>query len=160
MNTNSKFLIGEGFDIHKLVKVNNNFMILADTKIKSDYKIKAHSDGDLVMHAIANSVLGAVVKGDIGIYFPDNNNKCNNIDSSLILLFAISQLPKGYKINNIDLTVICDKVKLSNYRKQMTDNLINLTKCKNINVKFTRFEQDKMLIACRCVTSIIKKQRD
>ena len=157
MNTNSKFLIGEGFDIHKLVKVNNNFMILADTKIKSDYKIKAHSDGDLVMHAIANSVLGAVVKGDIGIYFPDNNNKCNNIDSSLILLFAISQLPKGYKINNIDLTVICDKVKLSNYRKQMTDNLINLTKCKNINVKFTRFEQDKMLIACRCVTSIIKE---
>lgn len=157
MNTNSKFLIGEGFDIHKLVKVKNNFMILADTKIKSDYKIKAHSDGDLVMHAIANSVLGAVVKGDIGIYFPDNNNKCNNIDSSLILLFAISQLPKGYKINNIDLTVICDKVKLSNYRKQMTDNLIILTKCKNINVKFTRFEQDKMLIACRCVTSIIKK---
>lgn len=157
MNTNSKFLIGEGFDIHKLVKVKNNFMILADTKIKSDYKIKAHSDGDLVMHAIANSVLGAVVKGDIGIYFPDNNNKCNNIDSSLILLFAISQLPKGYKINNIDLTVICDKVKLSNYRKQMTDNLISLTKCKNINVKFTRFEQDKMLIACRCVTSIIKK---
>lgn len=157
MNTNSKFLIGEGFDIHKLVKVKNNFMILADTKIKSDYKIKAHSDGDLVMHAIANSVLGAVVKRDIGIYFPDNNNKCNNIDSSLILLFAISQLPKGYKINNIDLTVICDKVKLSNYRKQMTDNLINLTKCKNINVKFTRFEQDKMLIACRCVTSIIKE---
>lgn len=157
MSTNSKFLIGEGFDIHKLVKVKNNFMILADTKIKSDYKIKAHSDGDLVMHAIANSVLGAVVKGDIGIYFPDNNNKCNNIDSSLILLFAISQLPKGYKINNIDLTVICDKVKLSNYRKQMTDNLINLTKCKNINVKFTRFEQDKMLIACRCVTSIIKE---
>ena len=157
MNTNSKFLIGEGFDIHKLVKVKNNFMILADTKIKSDYKIKAHSDGDLVMHAIANSVLGAVVKGDIGIYFPDNNNKCNNIDSSLILLFAISQLPKGYKINNIDLTVICDKVKLSNYRKQMTDNLINLTKCKNINVKFTRFEQDKMLIACRCVISIIKE---
>lgn len=157
MNTNSKFLIGEGFDIHKLVKVKNNFMILADTKIKSDYKIKAHSDGDLVMHAIANSVLGAVVKGDIGIYFPDNNNKCNNIDSSLILLFAISQLPKEYKINNIDLTVICDKVKLSNYRKQMTDNLINLTKCKNINVKFTRFEQDKMLIACRCVTSIIKE---
>ena len=157
MNTNSKFLIGEGFDIHKLVKVKNNFMILADTKIKSDYKIKAHSDGDLVMHAIANSVLGAVVKGDIGIYFPDNNNKCNNIDSSLILLFAISQLPKGYKINNIDLTVICDKVKLSNYRKQMTDNLINLTKCKNINVKFTRFEQDEMLIACRCVISIIKK---
>lgn len=157
MNTNSKFLIGEGFDIHKLIKVKNNFMILADTKIKSDYKIKAHSDGDLVMHAIANSVLGAVVKGDIGIYFPDNNNKCNNIDSSLILLFAISQLPKGYKINNIDLTVICDKVKLSNYRKQMTDNLINLTKCKNINVKFTRFEQNKMLIACRCVTSIIKE---
>ena len=111
MNTNSKFLIGEGFDIHKLVKVKNNFMILADTKIKSDYKIKAHSDGDLVMHAIANSVLGGIAKGDIGIYFPDNNNKCKNIDSSLILLFAISQLPKGYKINNIDLTVICDKVK-------------------------------------------------
>ncbi len=157
MNTISKFLIGEGFDIHKLVKVKNNFMVLADAKIKSDYKIKGHSDGDLVMHAIANSVLGAIAKGDIGIYFSDNNDKCKNIDSSLILLFAISQLPKGYKINNIDLTVICDKVKLSNYRKQMTDNLINLTKCKNINVKFTRFEQDKMLIACRCVTSIIKK---
>ena len=111
------------------------------------------------MHAIANSILGAIGKGDIGIYFPDNNNnnKYKNIDSSLILLFAISQLPKGYKINNIDLTIVCDKIKLSNYRKQMVDNLINLTKCKNVNVKFTRFEQEKKLIACRCITTVIKK---
>ena len=132
-------------------------MILADTKIKSDYKINAHSDGDLIMHAIANSILGAIGKGDIGIYFPDNNNEYKNIDSSLILLFAISQLPKGYKINNIDLTIVCDKIKLSNYRKQMVDNLINLTNCKNVNIKFTRFEQEKKLIACRCITIVIKK---
>ena len=157
MNTIDNFFIGEGFDIHKLDKTKNSFMILADVKIKSDYKINAHSDGDLIMHAIANSILGAIGKGDIGVYFPDNNNKCKNIDSTLILLFAISQLPKGCKINNIDLTVVCDKVKLSHYRKQIVDNLISLTKCKNVNVKFTRFEQDKMLIACSCVTSVIKK---
>lgn len=157
MNTISNFFIGEGFDIHKLDKVKSNFMILADTKIKSDYKINAHSDGDLVMHAIANSILGAIGKGDIGIYFPDSNNKYKNIDSSLILLFAISQLPKRYKINNIDLTIACDKIKLSNYRKQMVNNLINLTKCKNVNIKFTRFEQEKKLIACRCITTVIKK---
>ena len=137
MNSISKFLIGEGFDIHKLNKVKNNFMILADTEIKSDYEVVAHSDGDLVMHAIANSILGAIGKGDIGMYFPDDSNKCENMDSSLILLFAISQLPKGFTINNIDLTIICDKVKLSNYRKEMVENLRNLTKCKNINVKFT-----------------------
>ena len=153
-----KILFGEGIDFHKLIKCKNASIILGDVKIKSEYKIKAHSDGDLVMHAIANAILGACAKGDIGIYFP-NTSKYKNIDSTNILLFAIGQLQRKFQINNIDLTIICDKVELFKYRNQITKNLINLSKCKNINVKFTRFEENKEMIGCTCIVSIISKNK-
>lgn len=157
MTSFQKILFGESVDFHKLNKCKNGSIILCDVRIKSEYKIKAHSDGDLVMHAIANAILGACGKGDIGMYFPDTKNQYKDIDSTLILLFAMSQLPKGFKINNIDLTIIFDKTKLSSYRDKMIRNLINLTKCKNINVKFTRFESNVEMIGCSCVISILKK---
>lgn len=157
MTSFQKILFGESIDLHKLIKCKNGSIILGDVKIKSEYKIKAHSDGDLVMHAIANAILGACGKGDIGIYFPDTKKEYKDIDSTLILLFAISQLPKDFKINNIDLTIIFDKSKLSAYRDKMIKNLINLTKCKNINVKFTRFESNVEMIGCSCIISILKK---
>lgn len=153
-----KILFGESIDFHKLIKCKNGSIVLSDVTIKSRYKIKAHSDGDLVMHAIANAILGACGKGDIGIYFPDNKKENMGIDSTLILLFALSQLPKGFKINNIDLTIIFDKVKLSQYRNIMIKNLIDLTKCKDINVKFTRFEDNSEMIGCSCIVSILKNR--
>ena len=158
MNTTRKILLGESVDFHKLIKCKKSFIILGDTQIESEYKIQAHSDGDLVMHAIANAILGACCKGDIGIYFPDTNNKYKNIDSKKILLFATTQIPKHFQINNIDLTIICDKIKLSQYRNKITQNLVNLTKCKKVNVKFTRFEEDKKLIGCSCIASIVNKK--
>ena len=157
MTSFRKILFGESIDFHKLIKCKKGLIILSDVTIKSKYRIKAHSDGDLVMHAIANAILGACGKGDIGIYFPDSKNKYKGIDSTLILLFAISQLPKGFKINNIDLTIIFDKAKLSLYRNKMIKNLINLIKCKDINVKFTRFENNIEMIGCSCIVSILKK---
>lgn len=157
MTSFRKILFGESIDFHKLIKCKNGSIILSDVTIKSKYKIIAHSDGDLVMHAIANAILGACGKGDIGIYFPDSKNEYKGIDSTLILLFAISQLPKGFKINNIDLTIIFDKAKLSLYRNKMIKNLINLIKCKDINVKFTRFENNIEMIGCSCIVSILKK---
>lgn len=158
MITSRKILFGESIDFHKLIKCKNSSIILSDVKIRSEYQIKAHSDGDLVMHAIANAILGACGKGDIGLYFPDNKKEYKGIDSTLILLFAISQLPKDFKINNIDLTIIFDKTKLSSYRDKMVKNLSILTKCKDINVKFTRFEDDVEMIGCSCVVSIIKNK--
>ena len=92
----------------------------------------------------------------LSLKFPDNKKENMGIDSTLILLFALSQLPKGFKINNIDLTIIFDKVKLSQYRNIMIKNLIDLTKCKDINVKFTRFEDNSEMIGCSCIVSILK----
>lgn len=158
MFTLGKILFGESIDFHKLTKCRNTSIILGDVKIKSEYKVKAHSDGDLVMHAIANAILGACNKGDIGIYFP-NINKYKNMDSTNILLFAIGQLQNKFQINNVDLTIICDKIELFKYRNQIIKNLISLTKCRNINVKFTRFEENKEMIGCTCIVSVASKNK-
>ncbi|MBP5256844.1 MAG: 2-C-methyl-D-erythritol 2,4-cyclodiphosphate synthase [Mycoplasma sp.] len=158
MFTLGKILFGESIDFHKLIKCGNTSIILGDVKIKSEYKVKAHSDGDLVMHAIANAILGACNKGDIGIYFP-NINKYKNMDSTNILLFAIGQLQNKFQINNVDLTIICDKIELFKYRNQIIKNLISLTKCRNINVKFTRFEENKEMIGCTCIVSVASKNK-
>ena len=158
MSSLRKILFGESIDFHKLIKCKNTLIVLGDAKIKSEYKIKAHSDGDLVMHAIANAILGACGKGDIGIYFP-NTAKYKLIDSTKILLFALSQIKQEFQINNVDLTIICDKIKLFKHRDQITKNLIKLTKSKNINIKFTRFEENKEMIGCFCIVSIISKNK-
>ena len=147
------YLIGEGIDYHKLTPKKGN-IVLGGIKISSQYKIVAHSDGDLVYHAIANAILGALQLGDIGDYFSDKKKKNKNLNSRAIIDYAVHQL-KGKKIQNIDLTIICDKIILTKYKAKIRENLIKITKCKNINIKATRFEENKNMIACK-VALLIK----
>ena len=150
------YLIGEGIDYHKLTPSKNGNVILGGVKISSQYKIVAHSDGDLVYHAIANAILGALQLGDIGDYFSDKNKKKKNMNSKAIIDYALHQLKKK-KIQNIDLTIICDKILLSKHKAKIRNNLIKITKCKLVNVKATRFEENKNLIACKVALLIGSK---
>lgn len=152
------YLIGQARDIHQLIKKKQKTkIILGGYTTKNHYAIKAWSDGDLVLHAISNSILGAIGKGDIGIYFPDTDRKNHHLDSKKILSFCLDLMrKKKYQIVNIDLTILCDMIMINPIRKQIKKSLINLLTKSNkeiqINVKATRFEQNSNMIECDAIT--------
>lgn len=141
-----KTRIGFGYDIHQLKK--GDGFILGGVKIKSDKKIIAHSDGDVLIHAICDSILGALSIGDIGKLFPNNDLKYKNI-SSLILLKKVSLLLKSnkYKISNIDSTIILEKPKISNQSNKMVEIISEILKINKsqISIKATTNEKQDSL---------------
>lgn len=120
--------IGMGYDVHKLVE--NRDLILGGVNIPHTKGLLGHSDADVLIHAIMDSLLGALALGDIGYHFPDTDGKYKNI-SSLTLLSNVSKLinEKGYSIGNLDSTIIAQKPKLSPYIEEMR---INISKTLNI----------------------------
>lgn len=150
------YLIGIAKDIHK-IKRSNTFMVLGGYKFSSSYKVVAVSDGDLVLHALADAILGASQNGDIGMYFNDTCIRNKGLDSKKILNKALALAKKkGYKLVNADLTIICDKIMISPIRKRINDSLKKLLKTKLVNVKATRFEENKSLIACEAAIMLKK----
>ncbi len=126
--------IGNGFDIHRFDNSSiseNNFILLGGIKIKASKKLIGHSDADVLLHAITDSILGVINKGDIGSIFPPTDNKWKNADSSIFLKHAskLLQSEKGI-INNIDATIVCEKPKIIDYSKEMKKNIANIL---NIN---------------------------
>lgn len=114
--------IGMGYDVHKLVK--DRELILGGVNISHPKGLLGHSDADVLLHAIMDSLLGALALGDIGYHFPDTDGTYKNI-SSLTLLDSVAKLitEKGYKIENIDSTIIAQKPKLSPYINDMRTNI-------------------------------------
>jgi len=128
--------IGFASDIHQLVE--NRKLILAGVVIPSPVGEKAHSDGDVVYHALAESILGALALGDLGKHFPDNDDKYLNIDSSFIVKEVVKMMDElGYKVNNIDLSITLEQPKLKDRIDEMRRNIANLlnTDIKNVSVK-------------------------
>ena len=104
--------IGFGFDAHELVE--NKNLILGGTKIDFPQGLRGHSDGDVVLHALSDAILGACAKGDIGIYFRDDDKKIEGIDSKMILKFSLEAASeKKQKLNNVDIVIVADKPKLN-----------------------------------------------
>lgn len=116
--------IGHGYDVHKLVE--NRKLILGGVDIPYDKGLLGHSDADVLLHAIMDALLGAAALGDIGKLFPDTDNKFLGADS-IILLKKVCQVlsDNGYKIVNIDSTVIAQKPKLKDYIDNMRANIAN-----------------------------------
>lgn len=149
--------IGFGKDIHKISKAKTN-VVLGGYKCPSNYKIVAVSDGDLVLHSIADAILGACQGGDIGIAFPDTNIKCKNMDSKLILNYALTMAKsKQLSIGNVDVTIVCDKIMINKIRKHIVNSLSKLLNTRKINVKATRFEQNLNLIECDSIVLLRSK---
>jgi|TARA_Y100000992_G_scaffold125126_1_gene82058 2-C-methyl-D-erythritol 2,4-cyclodiphosphate synthase len=117
--------IGFGIDTHELIK--GKFIRLCGIDIPSIVTVKAHSDGDIIFHAVADAILGAIAEGDIGDHFPDTDSKNLNLDSSIIVKDAIKKaLSKGFVLNNLDITLLLEKPKIYEYKKDMIDNILKL----------------------------------
>jgi 2-C-methyl-D-erythritol 2,4-cyclodiphosphate synthase len=118
----SSFRVGTGYDIHRTIK--NQPLILGGVKIESDFGLDGHSDADVLVHAIMDSLLGAAALFDIGHYFPPNNMDFKDI-SSLILLKKVFELlkEKEYEIVNIDSVIIAEKPKINKYVIEMKKNI-------------------------------------
>lgn len=133
--------IGHGYDVHKLVS--DRKLILGGVEIPCTLGLLGHSDADVLIHAIMDSLLGAACLGDIGIHFPDNDEKYKGI-SSLKLLKNVCDMfrEKNYEIQNIDSTIIAQKPKLSPYIFDMRKNISNACGIDigKINVKATTEE--------------------
>ena len=117
--------IGLGIDTHQLIT--GSSIRLSGLDIPSNVSIKAHSDGDIIYHSISDSILGAIGAGDIGDYFPDTDPANKNLDSKVIVELAIQKaLDEGFILNNLDITLLLEKPKISTYKKQMKDNIIRI----------------------------------
>lgn len=133
--------IGHGYDVHKFAE--NRKCIIGGVEIPFEKGLLGHSDADVLLHAICDALLGAAALGDIGKHFPDNDNSFLNIDSRILLRKTVELLEeKGYKVGNIDATVIAQKPKMAPYISQMAENIAKdcKTDIKNINVKATTEE--------------------
>ena len=121
------FRVGFSKDIHRLVE--NRKLILAGVVVPFNKGELAHSDGDVVYHAVAESIYGALALGDLGKRFPDDSNETLNMDSSLIVKSAVFNMVfNGYEVNNIDIFISLEKPKLKDYIEQMRKNLATLLK--------------------------------
>ena len=128
--------IGIGSDIHRLVA--GRKLIIAGVEIPSPVGELAHSDGDVLYHALSDAILGALALGDIGIYFPDTLSETENMDSSDIVKFVYDKMEeRNYEIGNVDINITLEQPKLKNYRQQMRENVAKLlnTSIDNISIK-------------------------
>lgn len=133
--------IGMGYDVHRLVP--DRKLIIGGVLIPHDLGLLGHSDADVLLHAIMDSLLGAAALGDIGKHFPDTDEKYKGI-SSLKLLEHVGKLinETDYKICNIDATIIAERPKMAPYISQMRENIANALNISvsDINVKATTEE--------------------
>lgn len=114
--------IGHGYDVHRLVE--NRKFILGGAQIPYEKGLLGHSDADVLLHAVSDALLGAAALGDIGKHFPDTDPAYKDADSRKLLRHVIALIKgKGYKVVNIDCTVIAQRPKLKEYIETMRDNI-------------------------------------
>ncbi len=134
--------IGHGYDVHRFA--DHRKMFIGGVEIPYEKGLLGHSDADVLLHAICDALLGAAALGDIGKHFPDSDAAFKNIDSKLLLKRTVDLIAeKGYKVGNIDCTVVAQKPKLAPYIADMKNCIAGLcnvnTDC--VNVKATTEEK-------------------
>ncbi len=157
--------IGHGYDVHRFCE--GDYIIIGGVKISHTKKLLAHSDGDVLAHAIADSLLGACAERDIGYHFPDTDPAYKNADS-MVLLSRVGQIVnnKGYIVSNVDCTIVAQAPKMLPHIPKMRENIakaLNL-EIDQINVKATTEEKLGFTgreegISAHSVCLIMKKER-
>lgn len=138
------FLSGIGFDVHAVTPDPNGHLMLCGIRIPATLRVIAHSDGDVALHALVDALLGAIGAGDIGEHFPDTDPRWKNADSTEFLKYALSLCAeKNTVLVNLDITIICEKPKISPQKAAMRDRLQKITGLSpaRINIKATTTEK-------------------
>lgn len=133
--------VGFGYDVHRLVE--GRKLILGGFEIPSQKGLLGYSDGDVLLHAICDALLGAVGAGDLGKHFPESDLKCKGISSlELLRVVKILKDEKGFRINNIDSTVVAQNPRLAEYMPKMVENIASALEidAAKVNVKATTTE--------------------
>tara|TARA_B100001564_G_scaffold54258_1_gene41121 strand:+ start:37 stop:525 length:489 start_codon:yes stop_codon:yes gene_type:complete len=156
------YRIGHGYDVHRL-EAGEKFVI-GGIEIDHDKGAVGHSDADVVIHVICDSILGALGEGDIGKHFPDTDEKYRGVDSKELLAEVMKILKeKSFKINNVDVTVLLEKPKLRDHVEDMVETLSGVMEISNdkLSIKATTTEGLGFVgrqegVAAHCVTLINK----
>ncbi|RKS87089.1 2-C-methyl-D-erythritol 2,4-cyclodiphosphate synthase [Orbus hercynius] len=157
--------IGHGFDVHRFG--GEGPLTLGGVKVPYEQGFIAHSDGDVVLHAVTDAILGALALGDIGKHFPDTDNQYKGIDSRILLqkVFGLIQT-KGYALSNLDVTIIAQEPKMQSHIPQMRINIaedlqahFDLVSVKATTTEKLGFTGRKEGIACEAVV-LLKKITD
>lgn len=155
--------IGHGYDVHRLTE--NRKLILGGVEIPYEKGLLGHSDADVLVHAVMDSLLGALALGDIGKHFPDTDPKYKGADSIELLRHVAGLISEqGYTLGNLDATVIAQAPKLASYIEQMRKNIAAAIGCdiSQVNVKATTEEKlgftgDGSGISAHCVALLTEK---
>jgi 2-C-methyl-D-erythritol 2,4-cyclodiphosphate synthase len=135
--------IGNGFDFHRIES--GSGIHLAGVFVECPYKIIAHSDGDIILHTIVDAILGAIAKGDIGTLFPDIDPKWKGATSSTFLDKALELMQEaGFRISNVDVTIICENPKIKPMREKLVQNLEKLMSLQSGQVSLKATTTEKM----------------
>lgn len=152
--------IGQGIDVHAFVNdgTENQFITLGGVQIPHTHSLLAHSDGDVVLHALCDALLGALALGDIGQFFPDTDERFRNVDSTILLnqVYQFIQ-SKGFAMINADITIMAERPKLLPYRTEIQSRIAGVMGCTvdQISVKATTTEklgftgrQEGIMVSC------------
>lgn len=134
--------IGYGFDVHRFG--GEGPCVLGGVKVPYTLGLIAHSDGDVVLHALSDALLGALALGDIGHFYPDNDDKYLNIDSRILLRDVYAKVQAlGYSLVNCDITIMAQAPKMAPYEHKMRENVADDLKCSlaDVSIKATTTEK-------------------
>ena len=157
------YRIGQSSDIHQLVE--GRKLIIGGVEIPHEKGLLGHSDADVLLHAIAESILGALALGDLGKHFPDNDERYKNMDSLWMLKQVYSLMAnKGYEIQNLDALIMIERPKMAPHIEQMRQHVASSLSCEldQVSIKATRGEKLGFIgreegAQAQCVVLLIKK---
>jgi len=155
--------VGLGYDVHRLVE--GRRLVLGGVTIPYEKGLLGHSDADVVLHATCDALMGAAALGDIGQHFPDNDPAYEGVASTILLQKTFELIiDKGYRVGNVDATVLAEAPKIAPYSAAMAENLSNLLNIDrgSVNVKATTTEGMGAIgrgkaIAALCIVSLFSK---
>ena len=133
--------IGHSWDTHKLVP--GRKLILGGILVESEVGLLGHSDADVILHAIAESLLGSLALGDLGTFYPDNSNETLGMDSKIILKECYKRvLDKGYHLNNLDVMIYSQNIKIKPIREKIQESVSSLLNVRldQVSIKATTHE--------------------
>lgn len=148
-----KIKVGFGWDLHRFTyQVDpENVIKLGGIDVLCEYAVIAHSDGDVVLHALTDAILGTLGGGDIGDYFPPSEAKCKGKDSIFFLREALCMMrEKGGVINNVDITIICEKPKLYGFKQLIQSKLMELLEIPKSDITVKAKTSEKIGAIGRC----------